>query len=424
MRYPPPHLRMRLLLVSQYFWPETFGINALVRTLRGRDIMTTVLTGKPNYPDGKVFPGYSASGTQYESHDGMEILRLPLYPRGQGSSLRLALNYVSFIVAAFLLGPWLLRRRHFDAIFVFAPSPLLQALPAIWLAWLKGIPVALWVQDLWPESLSATGFIRNRGVLRLVEGAVRFIYKHSDLILIPSEAFQLPIQNLAAEPGKIKYFPNAYVEESIFDGQSPEVRELAQDIASGFSVVFAGNLGAAQSLETILEAAERLQIAGADIRFFLIGSGSQSDCVREEIARRGLRNMVLPGRFPPEAVQTFYEAASVLLVSLRDEPIFAYTIPSKMQGYMAAGKPIVASLNGEGARVVVAAGAGLACPAGNAVALADAMQQLFRLSSDERAEMGENARRYAIKHFSLDRLAAELADELRGLSAAYREKYR
>jgi glycosyltransferase involved in cell wall biosynthesis len=120
----------------------------------------------------------------------------------------------------------------------------------------------------------------------------------------------------------------------------------------------------------------------------------------------------------------FYAAASALLVSLRDESIFAYTIPSKVQGYMAAGRPIVASLNGEGARVVVAAGAGLACPAGNAEALADAMQQLFRLSADERAEMGENARRYALEHFSLDRLAAELADELRGLSAAYREKNR
>ncbi len=408
---------MRLLLVSQYFWPESFGINALVSALRGRNIETTVLTGKPNYPDGKVFPGYSASGTQCESYDGMEIFRLPLYPRGQGSSVRLALNYASFIVAAFLLGPWLLRRRYFDAIFVFAPSPLLQALPAIWLAWLKGIPVALWVQDLWPESLSATGFIKNRGVLKLVEKAVRFIYRHSDLILIPSEAFRLPIENLAAEPRKIKYLPNAYVEDQKSEAQSPEVWKLVQDIARGFSVVFAGNLGTAQSLDTIVEAAEQLQITGAGIRIFLIGSGSQSDWVQEEITRRGLRNLVMPGRFPPEAMPIIYEAASVLLVSLRDEPIFAYTIPSKVQGYMAAGKPVVASLNGEGARLVVAAGAGLACPAGKADALVDALQQLFRLSPDKRAEIGENARRYAMAHFSLDFLAAELADGLRELSA-------
>jgi glycosyltransferase involved in cell wall biosynthesis len=415
---------MRLLLVSQYFWPETFGINALVHALRRCDIETTVLTGKPNYPDGKIFAGYSASGTQCERHEGVEILRLPLYPRGQGSSLRLMLNYLSFVVSGLVLGPWLLRRRQFDAIFVYAPSPLLQALPAVWIAWLKRVPVALWVQDLWPESLSATGFIRNRAVLKVVEYAVRFIYRHADLILIPSEAFRAPVEKLADDPRKIKYCPNAYVDEPESKALLPEAHQVAKDIASGFSVVFAGNLGAAQSLDTIVAAAERLQIAGAGIRFFLIGSGSQSDWVRGEVGRRGLRNVVLPGRFPPEAMPRFYGAASVLLVSLRDEPIFAYTIPSKVQGYMAAGRPVVASLNGEGARVVVAAGAGLACPAGNAEALADSMEKLFRLSADERAEMGENARRYALEHFSLDRLAAELADELRGLSAAYREKYR
>ena len=414
---------MKLLLVSQYFWPETFGINALVSALCAKGVEVTVLTGKPNYPEGEIFPGYSALGAQREIRDGIEIIRLPLYPRGKHSSTRLALNYLSFVVFGLLIGPWLLRRRRFDAILVYAPSPLLQALPAICLAWLKRVPIALWVQDLWPESLSATGFIKNRTVLKLVEHAVKFIYRHSDLILIPSEAFRAPIKQLLDEPRKIKYYPNAYLEEREREAQAPEVRTVAQDIASGFSVVFAGNLGVAQSLDTVVAAAERLQVADVGIRIFLIGSGSQLTWLQEETKRRGVRNIVLPGRFAPEAMPHFYAAASVLLVSLRDEPIFAYTIPSKVQGYMAAGRPIVASLNGEGAQVVIAAGAGVACAAGNAEALADAMQKLFRLSKDERAEMGENARRYAMEHFSLDRLSAELVDELQGLSAAYREKY-
>jgi len=166
---------MRVLLISQYFWPETFGINALVRALRERGVEITVLTGKPNYPDGQVFAGYSAWGVQRESFEGVEVIRLPLFPRGKRSSLRLALNYMSFVAAGLVLGPWLLRRRIFDVVFVYAPSPLLQALPAIWLSWLKRAPFALWVQDLWPESLSATGFVKNRLALGLVARIVRFI---------------------------------------------------------------------------------------------------------------------------------------------------------------------------------------------------------------------------------------------------------
>lgn len=414
---------MKLLLVSQYFWPETFGINALVLKLQEQGIKTTVLTGKPNYPNGKIFPGYSAIGTQHESYDGVEILRLPIFPRGQGSLLRLALNYISFIASVFLVGPWLLRGRRFDVIFVYAPSPLLQALPVIWLAWLRRVPLAVWVQDLWPESLAATGFIKNRGVLGLVKYVVKFIYARSDLILIPSEAFRLPIESLSAEPRKIKYFPNAYVEESKFEGISPAVSELTKDIASEFSIVFAGNLGMAQSLETIVEAAEKLQLTGSHIRFFLIGSGSQSGWVRQEITRKGLLNIVLAGRFPSAVMPIFYEAASVLLVSLRDEPIFARTIPSKLQGYMAAGKPIVASLNGEGARLVTTAGAGIACPAGNAYALVDAIEKLFQLSEHERAKIGDDARRYAIENFSLQNLAYEFVDRLQELMLADKENY-
>lgn len=415
---------MRVLIFSQYFWPESFRINELVTSLSAQGVATMVLTGKPNYPDGKIFPGYKMAGCVEEQYGQVRVLRVPLFPRGSKSPLRLALNYLSFIASAALFGPWLLRRSRFDAIMVYAPSPLLQALPAIWMAWLKRVPLAVWVQDLWPESLSATGFIRSRVALKLVERTVKYIYRHSDLLLIPSEAFRRPIEELDAEPRKIKYFPNAYVEGPKLQALSSEVRDVVQDIASGFSVVFAGNLGTAQSLGTIVAAAERLQIADADIRFFLIGSGSQSDWVRDEIRRRGLRNVILPGRFPTEAMPLFYDAASVLLVSLRDEPIFAYTIPSKVQGYMAAGRPVVASLNGEGARVVIEAGAGVACPAGNAEALSDELLKLLRLSADELSEMGENARRYAKEHFSLDHLTAELATELRGLSAVGRERYR
>lgn len=409
---------MKVLIFTQYFWPETFGINALTRNLRDQGVEVTVMTGKPNYPEGKVFAGHSAWGTARESYDGIEVLRLPLFPRGKQSPLRLLLNYLSFIVAGTVVGPWMLRRRSFDVVFVYAPSPLLQALPAIWLARLKRAPLALWVQDLWPESLSATGFIKNQRALDLVAHAVRFIYRHTDRVLVPSAAFRAPILALTQVAADIHYYPNAWIEEPVAD-TTGDVEALAKDIASGFSVVFAGNLGAAQSLDTILDAAERLQSAGSQVRFFLIGSGSLSSWLCDEIQRRKLRNVVLPGRFAPGTMHRLYEAASALLVSLRDEPIFALTIPSKVQGYLAAGRPILASLNGEGARVVKEAGAGVACAAGDARALAEAVQVLAGMDNRSRAEMGENARRYALAHFSLDRLTSDLVGQFEELVAAH-----
>lgn len=409
---------MKLLIVSQYCWPEVFGINALAQALAQRGVEVTVLTGQPNYPEGHIFPGYHAGGLSAEVHGAVEIQRLPLAPRGKGSGVRLALNYLSFILSAGLLGPWVLRGRSFDAVLVYAPSPLLQALPALWLARLKHAPMALWVQDLWPESLAATGFIKNRRVLNLVAQVVRFIYRHTDRVLVPSEAFRAPILALTQGAADIHYYPNAWVEEPV-STPPDDVEALANEIASGFSVVFTGNLGTAQSLDTILDSAERLQTAGSQVRFFLIGSGSLSSWLSDEIRRRGLRNVVRPGRFAPAAMPRLYEAASALLVSLRDEPIFALTIPSKLQGYLAAGRPVIASLNGEGARVVKEAGAGVTCAAGDASALAEAVQVLAGMDSRSRTEMGDNARRYALAHFSLDRLSSDLVGQLEELVATH-----
>lgn len=164
---------MRLLVLSQYFWPETFRITEVVQSLRDAGCEVTVLTGQPNYPDGVVADGYSALSVRTQVRDGLTIHRVPLVPRGRGSALRLVANYASFVVSAAVFGPWLLRGRRFDAILVYAPSPILQAIPAVWLAWLKGAKLVTWVQDLWPESLSATGFVRNARALAVVAAVVR-----------------------------------------------------------------------------------------------------------------------------------------------------------------------------------------------------------------------------------------------------------
>ncbi len=411
---------MRLLIFSQYFWPETFGINCLARALADRGQKLSVLTGKPNYPEGRIFEGYSFSGIQREHHDGIEVVRVPLIPRGSRSSLGLALNYLSFILSGYILAPFALRGRRFDIVFVYAPSPLLQALPAIFLAWLKRAPLVVWVQDLWPESLAATGFIHNRFVLRVVEIAVRYIYRHSDLILIQSEAFRSPVSKMTRDARKIRYFPNSA--DAIVLQHHMEEKESAPDglvsaIQDNFSVVFTGNVGTAQSVETIIEAADRLR-GYPGICFFVVGSGSRLDWLAAEVRLRKLNNIVLTGRLPVSAMPSVLTAASVLLATLSDEPIFTYTIPSKVQTYLAAGRPIIVCMNGEGARVLREARAGIACGAGDAVALAEAVLQMQRLTPQERTQLGENGQRYFAEHYESEKLIEQLIGHLESLCMA------
>lgn len=399
---------MRLLLVTQYFWPEGFRINDLMRACAARGAQVDILTGKPNYPGGAVFDGYRAAGMQHEVWEGCQVFRVPLLPRGRAGGLRLALNYLSFIASAALFGPWLLRGRSADVVFVYAPSPLLQALPALLLARLKRAPLALWVQDLWPESLQATGHVRSRWILGAVAAVVRFIYRHTDLILVQSLAFVPPVAALA--PGKaIRYYPNSV--EALFVQPLPP----APAVAGRFTVLFTGNLGTAQAVEVIAEAAERLRHHPA-IHFRLAGDGSRREWLLAAQRERGLDNLELPGRLPLEAMPGEMARASALLVTLAAEPIFALTVPAKVQAYLAAGRPVIASLDGEGARLVQEAQAGFTAPAGDAAALAAAVLRLYALDATERARLGENGRRYFEAHFHPERLTDELMDILRTLA--------
>jgi glycosyltransferase involved in cell wall biosynthesis len=287
---------------------------------------------------------------------------------------------------------------------VYGVSPILKGIPAIFLGWLKGCPVVLWVQDLWPESLSATGYVKWKPALKLVEMIVRLIYRHVDLLLVQSEEFLVPVRHLAGSTTVI-YHPN-----SAPDAISAPMAEAAPELPeldSGFSVLFAGNIGSAQSVEVIVEAAALL-MAHEDIRFVVLGDGSRRDWMLAEARHRKLTNLHLPGRFPVHTMGGIMRKASALLVTLADRPIFAATVPSKIQAYLAAGRPIIACLRGEGARVVTAAGAGLAVPAEDGRALAEAVLELRAMSGTERGKMGERGRGYFEEHFDHERLAEQL----------------
>lgn len=397
---------MKVLVWTQYFWPENFHINQVVAELHEQGAEVTVLTGKPNYPDGKIFPGYSALGVFVEQRDGVEIIRLPLCPRGKSSAKGLVFNYLSFIASGCLVGPWALRGRKFDVVFVYAPSPLLQALPAIVVSWLKRAPLVLWVQDIWPESLQATGFVTNRRVLKAVEHVVRLIYRFSDSILIQSEGFRDSVRRLSGSEKKIRFFPNSA--EASSRSYDPVDKQLGR-ISEHFSVVFAGNIGVAQSCATIVEAARILQ-GYEEIRFFIVGSGSMEKAISGMIQDERLSNIELLGRVSPAEVSGIYAAASALLLTLRDDPILAATVPSKFQSYLAAGKPIIASCNGQTAQVLADAKAGLDCAAQDAQQLAEAVLELYGSDPERLERMGESGRAYFLSHFHLPARVSELIE--------------
>lgn len=399
---------MRILVTTQYFWPESFVINDLVPLLSDLGHEVTVLTGKPNYPQGAFYEGYGAAGVTREDFGAAAVIRVPILARGR-SKIGLALNYASFILSASLFGPWVTRGKKFDVVFVYGLSPLLQALPAILLARLRGLPMVIWVQDLWPESLSATGHVRNQVVLRLVSALVRLIYRSSDRILVQSRAFFEPVARYA-DKDRIHYYPNPYLEKQPSEA-SERALALADDMRRQFSVVFAGNLGTAQALDTLVDAAKLLR-ERSDISFFVVGSGSREKHLREEVCVNGLTNVTFCGRFDSHEMGTILPAASALLVSLTDAPIFALTVPSKLQAYLATGRPVLAAINGEGGRIVEEAGAGLVSPAEDAAALAESVERLAALSEGERKAMGDRGRAYFEQNFSANKLAKALAQHL------------
>lgn len=397
---------MRVLIVSQHFWPENFRINEVVRSLVERGLEVDVLTGQPNYPEGKTFPGYKSWGCGCGIWEGAAVFRVPLFPRGVRSAWRLVVNYASFVLLGSVLGVWLLRKRSYDAVLVYATSPILQAIPALLLGRIKRSPVLVWVQDLWPESLAATGYVRDPRALRAVAMVVRWIYRRSDVLLLQSRAFEAPVAAMAGAKPWV-YFPNSadaiFLQPSSTEVALPQVPALDE----GFPVVFAGNVGVGQAVEVMVEAAALLKDVSA-IRFVVFGQGSRWDWMREQVHVRGLTNLHLPGRFPVNTMPGLMQKAGALLVTLADQPVFSLTVPNKVQAYMAVGRPILACLNGEGARLVEDAQAGLSVPAENAQALAAAILRLYQSREEERMQMGENGRRYFLAHFDHERLMDQL----------------
>ncbi len=403
---------MRLLVVSQFFWPEDFRINDLVGELIARGHKVTVLTGLPSYPDGHIFPEFARNPKAFNRYAGIDILRVPLIPRGEGR-LRLAVNFASYAITASLIGPWKLRRRRFDAVFIFMVTPATVGIPGVILAALKRAPLACWVLDSWPEMLEAFNAVRSPALLRAVGKLMSVVYNRCNLILAPSRSVIPQIATHCRDPSRIVYFPNWA--EPIFGAQDPQPAPEVPAREGTFDILFAGNIGEAQDFPAVLEAAEILK-DDARFRWLIIGGGRMVGWVRDEIDRRGLQQSVLVlGRYPVDRMPSFYRHADAMLVSLKDEPIFSMTIPSKLQSYLAAGVPVVAMLNGECADLIERARAGLTCRASDARGLAMAVQRLAAMPDEARAEMRRNALALGSREFDRNRLITRLEAWLSGL---------
>ena len=399
---------MKLLILSQYFWPENFRINDVVEGLTERGHAVTVYTGLPNYPGGSYFDGYGFLGPLHERYKAAEVRRAPLIARGSGGGFRLAINFLSHAFFATLLAPWLARGR-FDAILVYEPSPMTIGIPARVLRALKRAPLLFWVQDLWPESLSATGAVKNRTVLGIVDRLIKWIYRGCDRVLVQSEAFIPSVEAHGVPRSRIRYLPNSA--ENFYRRVQADPTD-AHELPPGFRVMYAGNIGAAQDFATILAAAELLKGESA-IQWIVFGEGRMRNWVEEEVRRRGLgASFHLLGQRPPERMPRYFAHADVLLATLRREPIFAYTIPSKIQAYIACGRPVIAALEGEGGRQIREAGAGWVVAPESPQALADAVLAASRADKSELIQMGERGEAWFREHFERDKLLTLLEAEL------------
>lgn len=389
---------MKVLLVTQYFYPENFKSNDIAFELKKRGHEVTVLTGLPNYPSGKLFPGYGVIKKRKEVINDVTVIRSLLLLRGKGGGLRLFLNYFSWAFFASIRAFFLAMTHKFDAVIVHEPSPITQGFPAIVYKKLRRVPIYFWVLDLWPESLASAGGIKNKFVLGVFKKMVQYVYNNSDKILISSKGFATSILEKGNYRDKLVYFPN-WAEDAVSSGESNyDIPKLPE----GFKVMFAGNIGVAQDIEAIMNAALELK-ENKDIHFVIIGDGRSKEWADKFVEQNELTETVhFLGRFPIEAMKTFFDRADVLLVSLKDEPIFNVTVPAKMQAYLSVGKPILSMLNGEGAEIIRESGSGLVANAGDYEQLSKNILELYSADKIVKQKMGDSAKEYYNSNFKLD----------------------
>lgn len=399
---------MRLLILTQWFDPETVpkGLG-FAKALASRGFDVEVVTGFPNYPGGVIFDGYRIKPIQREIVDGIQVTRVALYPSHSQSRLGRVFNYVSFFLSASIYCLFFLKRP--DVCYTYHP-PLTVGCVAWLLSKLRGVPFVYDVQDLWPQSLAATGMISSQRILALVERVVRLVYREAAGIAAQSVGFKKLMQEMNVPAAKISVIYN-WANETLFD----ETEDVDQNVfpPEKLTFLFAGNIGAAQGLEALVDAAKIVGKDSEQFQLSIIGSGHSLDSLKAKVESEQISNVVFHPRVPASEISRYLRNADVLVVHLRPDPLFEITIPSKTQAYMYSAKPILMCMNGEAASMVEQAGAGVFAQPGNPESIAESILGLCELSEADRARMGERAREYYDAHLSMDTAVDAFAEELR-----------
>ena len=380
-----------ILVVCQYFYPEQFRINDICTDLVKRGFKVTVVTGIPNYPMGKIFPGYGYFKKRRENWNGVEVIRIPLIPRGH-SSIGMVLNYLSYVISGRF---WtLFTRVKADYVFTFQLSPMTMALVGCWYAKKHHVPHYCYVQDLWPDSVETVTGISSPAVIGPINRMADYIYRNCDEIFATSPSFVDAICNREkpVEPRKVHFWPQ-YAE----DFYEPKERKIIPEIPEDgrFRVIFTGNIGTAQGLQILAETAELLK--EQNVRFVMVGDGRYQEQFNREVENRHVTDMftMIP-RQPTERIPELLCACDAAFLSFQDKKLWAMTIPAKLQSYLACGMPVVASAGGETRRILEEAHCGICAEIGDPRALAEAIQKMME---SDTAQMGKNSRAYFEAHF-------------------------
>lgn len=386
-----------MLLLTQWFDPEpTFKGLVFARELVRQGFEVEVVTGFPNYPGGRVYPGYRIKWLQREVAEGVQITRVPLYPNHDQSAIKRVLNYASFAASSLFYGLFMAKRA--DVIYAYHP-PLTVGITASLLKLLRRIPVVYDIQDMWPDTLRATGMLNSPKALGVVDSVCRWVYCRVDHIAVLSPGFERLLVQRGVPATKVEVIYN-WADEAALNipsGQLP----AAFPGSDRFRILFAGNMGKAQALGTVLDAAALLLARAPHVCFVLLGGGVEVERLKAQAALRQLHNVVFLPAVPMAEVGTYLQAADALLVHLRQDPLFKITIPSKTQAYMAVGKPLLMAVDGDAADLVRRSGGGVVAESEDAGALADTAQGLANRSPEALAAMGQQAKRYYREHLAL-----------------------
>ena len=393
----PEAARLRILILSQFCTPEpNFKGLSLAKELAQRGHEAKILTGLPNYPGGRIYPGYRVRLWQREVIEGIPVLRVPLYPSHDRSAIRRVANYTSFAFFASTIGVTLIGDA--DITYVYHP-PGTIGLPACVLRLLRGIPFVYDIQDLWPEAVAHSGMLSNRFAMSVIDYMSRIIYRQASHITVLSPGFKKALVKRGVPEEKVSVIYN-WCDDEIFKPVSRD-QELArrEGMDGKFSVIYAGNMGVGQGISEVLDAAELL-LDMPEIQFVMFGDGTEVSRLERQTERRGLKNVAFKGRRPMIEMPALLALGDVALVHLRENPLFQMWIPSKTQAYMACGLPIIINVPGEASDLVAKAQAGVAVPPGDPKALANAIRALYQMPQDEREAMGSRGSEYYTRHLS------------------------